>query len=197
MAHDRMQQRQRARRTPILILCEGSKTEPNYLGALVRDLGLTAVSVPRNHNTDPVGLVRSALVAAKRDRDLRAFVLFDRDDHASYFEAVGLAEQHPLFGKRLYLARSVPSFELWLFYHFEFCRAPLTRQQALARLQAVYPPYEKGNVACMDEFISRLPTALSNSARAMDDAVVTSEPNCSTEMHCLVHYLQEKSAEQH
>lgn len=182
----------RARRKPVLIRCEGSKTEPNYLGALVRDLGLTAVSVPRDHITDPLVLVRDAINSLRRDLQLfRAYVIFDRDQHAHFADAVGLAQGHPFFPDRLRVVRSYPSFEVWLLHHFEACRAPLHRDEAYARLKSVYPAYEKGSVNCMDEFMSRLPQALANADQAFADAEATGSTNPSTEMHILVRELQD------
>lgn len=189
--------RARARRLSVLILCEGSKTEPNYLSAVIRDLGLTAVSVPRNHNTDPLGLGREAIGALNKDKSLyRAFVVFDRDDHQHFAQAVHLAQQNANFGGRLLIARSYPSFELWLLQHFERCRAPLSCDEALARLRAAYPAYQKGNAICMDEFVNRIPTAIQNAAHGLADAVATGEMNSSTEMHLLIAELQSLAARQ-
>lgn len=177
----------RTRRSSVLILCEGSETEPNYLSALAREFSLTAISVPKNHDTDPLGLVKSAIKALKADSDLSlACAVFDRDSHPSFDAAVQAALQSPYFGTKLKIVKSYPCFELWLLYHFEYCRAPLTSADALARLKTIYPEYEKSSAQCMDKIIEQLPTALKHAKRALADAYNTNELNCSTDMHLLV-----------
>ena len=118
-----------------------------------------------------------------------AFVVFDRDAHLSFNEAVSLAEQSPMFGTRLRIIRSYPSFEVWLLYHFEPCRAPLTCAQALSRLKSVFPEFEKGNAQVAEQILQNIPKAIRNSKAAMADAVATGEFNPSTEMHILVQEL--------
>lgn len=194
MARPPISPAQRARRAAVLVLCEGSKTEPNYLGSVIRELGLTAVTVPRDHDTDPLNLVHRAIRSLKVDAGLaRAYVLIDRDDHANFNAAVGLAEQHPMYELRLFLIRSYPCFELWLLLHHERCRAPMSRDEALSRLKVHVPAYEKSDLACMDELISRMDTALDNADFALVDAASTGELNPSTEMQKLIRYLREIS----
>lgn len=184
-----------ARRQSVLILCEGFQTEPNYLSSVVRELGLTAVSVPRDHDTDPLNLVRRAIRALKEDKALsRAYVVFDRDNHGNFAAAVACAEQHPLYQARLFIIRSYASFEIWLLMHFERYRAPSTAEQALNRLRQYVPGFEKGDAACMDDLLVRLETAIDNADLALADAVLVQEMNPSTEMQKLVRYLRSLTA---
>lgn len=187
MARDLVRRAKRKQRASVLVLCEGSCTEPNYIGALVREFGLTAVSVPRNHQTDPLGLVRAAKDQLKANRDLSiVFVVIDCDNHPSFEQAVRLAEQSPEYGSKLILIRSFPCFEIWLIYHFEYTRAPLTSEQALARSKELYPNYDKNSVQAIEALIDDLGRAIANSKNAQSDALVTGESNCSSEMHLLV-----------
>lgn len=180
----------RVRRREVLILCEGHETEPNYLGAVVRLYSLTAVTIPRNHITDPMQLVQLALSELKRNSGLHAWVVFDRDTHVNFAAAVGLARGHPLFNNRLWIVRSYPCFEVWLLHHFQPQRAPLTPDQAIQRLKQHANDYDKGDAACMDQFMERRATALKNSEAAEADAAKTGSSNSSTEMHKLLHYLK-------
>lgn len=181
-------------RQEVLVLCEGSKTEPNYLGAVVRLYSLTAVRVPRDHQTDPLQLVQRGIKELKANSRLHVWLVFDRDTHNNFHAAVGLAMAHPLYRQRLWIARSYPSFEVWLIHHFHAQRAPLTATQAITTLRQSAPDYDKGNAACMDQFMDRLGTALANAKAAMADALATGSPNSSTEMHLLLSYLQDLSS---
>ena len=81
----------------------------------------------------------------------RVVLVFDHDEHKTYHQA--LAKAAGQRGKLkndngaavpLDVVASVPCFELWLLLHFEDVHAPLHRHDALARLKAHLPDYEKG-----------------------------------------------------
>jgi len=143
----------------ILIVCEGQKTEPNYLRDIQQHyrLSTTHVQVLHSaHGTEPQQVLEHALsVFNKGDRDRgifpRAFdrivVVFDRDEHKTYHLTLDQAEQ--VSGRlknddgeavTIEPVTSVPCFELWLLLHFEDVRASLTRQQAIARAGAGLKP---------------------------------------------------------
>jgi len=161
-------ERKQARRASydrILIVSEGSKTEPNYFREIRADYRLHTANVevrPSELGTAPIQVVQYAKeLFEKGDRHKnispRAFeqvyAVFDRDDHGSYFDALRLAES--LDGKlkndakqfiRFKAIASVPSFELWLLLHYEDIRAPLHRDDVMQRLRKPenFPSYEKG-----------------------------------------------------
>ena len=81
----------------------------------------------------------------------KVYAVFDRDDHASYHDALALAAS--LDGKlkndanqliRFQAIASVPGFELWLLLHFEDIQAPLHRDEVMRRLKTHIPGYSKG-----------------------------------------------------
>lgn len=148
----------------LLIVCEGEKTEPQYLCEIQRDFRLATAHVQVLHGewgTEPQQVLAYALKVFKdgdRDRGLhpRAFdrilVVFDRDEHQSYHAA--LAQAAAQSGKlRSDLAApvpveavaSVPCFELWLLLHFEDVQAPLHRVETVTRLKRHLKHYEKGS----------------------------------------------------
>lgn len=154
---------QRASYDRILIVSEGSKTEPDYFGeirAMHRLHTANVVVRPSGLGTAPIQVVQYAkelFEGGDRHRRIQArafeqvFAVFDRDDHESYFEALHLAES--LDGKlrndvrqaiRFRAIASVPSFELWLLLHYEDIRAPLRRDEAMRRLRQHFPGYIKG-----------------------------------------------------
>lgn len=156
-------QGQRASYDRILIVSEGSKTEPNYFKEIRMAYRLHTANVqvyPSELGTAPLQVVQYARALFENgDRhkhiQRRAFekvyAVFDRDDHASYHEALQLAAS--LDGKLKNDAKqpicfqavaSVPCFELWLLLHYQDVQAPLQRDEVLRRLKLHMPDYAKG-----------------------------------------------------
>lgn len=156
-------QGRRASYDRILIVSEGSKTEPNYFNEIRAAYRLSTAHVEVQHSqlgTAPIQVVRYAqelFEKGNRYKNIqhRAFeqvyVVFDRDNHDSYFDALNLAA--PLNNKlrndnkqRITFSAiaSVPSFELWLLLHFEDIKAPIHRNEVMSRLKQYIPGYTKG-----------------------------------------------------
>jgi len=147
----------------ILIVCEGSKTEPLYLGEIRAEYRLPTTNVqvhPSQFGTTPLQVVEYAehqFVNGDEARDIqpRAFeqiyVVFDRDDHDTYHNALAkAAARHGKLRNDLNKSvsftaiASVPCFELWLLLHFEEVLAPLHRTEVYQRLRPYLPGYDKG-----------------------------------------------------
>lgn len=147
----------------ILIVSEGSKTEPSYFREIRAAHRLHTANVevrPSELGTLPVQVVQYAKELFEngdrhKQTQPRAFeqvyAVFDRDEHLTYFEALKLAES--LDGKlrndnkkpvRFKAIASVPSFELWLLLHYEDIQAPVHRDHVMQRLKLHIPGYEKG-----------------------------------------------------
>jgi hypothetical protein len=156
-------QRRRASYDRILIVSEGSKTEPNYFREVRAAYRLHTANVevqPAGLGTAPIQVVRYAKELfedgdCRKNIQPRAFekvyALFDRDDHDSYHDALNLAKS--LNGKLNNDAKqaitfqaiaSVPCFELWLLLHYEDIQAPINRHEVMRRLVQHIPRYEKG-----------------------------------------------------
>lgn len=156
-------QGRRASYDRILIVTEGSKTEPNYFTEIRSHYRLHTANVKVRHSdlgTEPLQVVQHAkdlFENGDRHRNLqpRAFeqvyAVFDRDEHLSYAEALQMA--HALDGRlrndnkqmiSFKAIASVPNFELWLLLHFENITAPLHRDRAIERLILHIRDYEKG-----------------------------------------------------
>lgn len=108
--------------------------------------------IPSELGTDPLNIVKSAIVEFKKTSAFdRIFVVFDRDDHINYTDAIGKAEATD--GKLKNDERqavsfeaivSIPSFELWLLLHFTDIQALFHRDEIMHRLRSKIPNYEKG-----------------------------------------------------
>jgi hypothetical protein len=79
------------------------------------------------------------------------FVVFDRDQHRSYHDALKQANSHDQKHKndegqkvRFKAIASVPCFELWLLLHYEDVQAPIARAEVISRLRNHLRDYEKG-----------------------------------------------------
>ena len=158
--------RRKAQRQPaerLLIVCEGSRTEPLYLGEIRQQLRLPSANVqvqPAAYGTEPLRIVeyaerlftegQRALGIHARSFD-RIVVVFDRDEHHTYHAALqrvaalnGRLENDERVKVPFEAVVSVPCFELWLLLHFEDVCAPLHRDEATVRLSRYLAGYAKG-----------------------------------------------------
>lgn len=147
----------------ILIVTEGTKTEPNYFNEIRKKhrIGTASVQVqPSNLGTDPLQVVKYAQTLFENGDPFekiparafdKVFAVFDRDNHRYYFEALQLAAS--LDGKmrndtkelvQFCAIASVPNFEFWLLLHFEDIKHWLHRSEVMRRLKTHIPAYEKG-----------------------------------------------------
>lgn len=175
---------QRASYDRILIISEGSKTEPLYFKEIRAAFRLHTANVevhPSTIGTSPVQVVeyaRDLFVNGDPHKRIqkRAFeqvyAVFDRDDHQTFHDALRLAES--LDGQlrndnkqsvSFKAIASVPSFELWLLLHFEAVHAPIHRDDVMRRLKAHFPDYEKGSGGAFDFTKEHLKTAEDRAAR--------------------------------
>lgn len=137
----------------VLIVCEGSKTEPRYFCELRDDLGLNNfnVVVTGESGSDPDSVVRFGIEIAKEDGGYdRLFCVFDRDRHTTYQAAIDRARTSR--GIPVNTITSVPCFEYWLLLHFTYTdrafagagnRSPC--DEVISELHHHLPDYEKGN----------------------------------------------------
>ena len=153
----------RAKCDRILIVSEGSKTEPLYFNEIRIDKRLPTANIavsPSELGTEPTQVVeyaRQLFEQGDKHKGIhpRAFeqvyAVFDRDDHPTYFDALALVKS--LNGNlknndgqlvTFKAIASVPSFELWLLLHYEDIQASLHRDEVMRRLKQYIPGYEKG-----------------------------------------------------
>ena len=203
--------RKAGRRAPcdrILIVSEGSKTEPMYLGEMRVEYRLPTANVqvhPGHFGTTPLQVVEFAehlFLNGDEAKDIqpRAFeqvyAVFDRDDHDTYHNA--LAKTAALDGKlrtksnqpvRFAAIASVPCFELWLLLHFEDVLAPIHRNEVYQRLRPYLPGYDKGQSGHYANTKARLAEAMQRAEHlaTLADAHDGTEPY--TDLHRLVRLL--------
>ena len=204
--------RRKAQRQPaerLLIVCEGAKTEPLYLGEIRQQLRLPSANVqvqPAAYGTEPLRIVEYAeRLFTEGQRALgihvqsfdRVVVVFDLDEHHTYHAALqrvaalnGRLENDERVKVPFEAVVSVPCFELWLLLHFEDGFAPLHREEAVVRLRGYLPGYAKGQGSHWAVTHERLNIATAR-ANALLAAGHTAEDGAQpyTNMHELVHRL--------
>lgn len=159
--------RKKATRAPhdrILIVTEGSKTEPNYFNEIrvANKLRTANVQVePSAFGTEPIQIVDYAEILflngdESKDIQPRAFeevyVVFDRDEHRTYHNALlkteALDYKYRNDNKQKVAFKSiisVPCFELWLLLHYQEVHAPMHRDEVYELLKSFIPNYQKGD----------------------------------------------------
>ena len=201
-------QGRRASYDRILIVSEGSKTEPNYFREIRAAYRLHTANVevwPSELGTAPIQVVehaQSLFENGDRHKNIqrrafeKVYAVFDRDDHLSYHNA--LAQAASLDGKLRNDARqpilfqaiaSVPSFELWLLLHFEDIRAPIHRDEVMRRLKHYIPDYEKGAVDAYARTCAHLPLAIERAERLAQQFNAHTDPEPFTAIVELVKLL--------
>lgn len=145
----------RERQVRFLIVCEGTKTEPNYFRALIRDNTSTVIDVEiwgegqgASDLVDKASRIKEDL---ERKNDMsfdHVWVVFDKDDRGDFNEAIKKANK-----LKFKSAWSNESFELWFCLHFEYLHTPIGRSDYIKKLEGFFSKgkgdnnfkYEKGS----------------------------------------------------
>lgn len=183
----------------VLIVCEGTKTEPGYLRGLCSTYRLSSanIQIARAGATDPLSLVQFTERRLLEGNYDRAFCVFDRDGHPSYDDALELVRgSESGRAGRLRTIVSVPCFEVWVLLHFSFTSAPYTAvgaqsscDRVLHALRRHAPDYEKGK-EIYPELAGLMDTALQNAACLRGHNEATGSDNPSTQVDELIEYLR-------
>jgi hypothetical protein len=189
----------------ILIVTEGSKTEPNYLNEIriERRVPSAHIRVVPSEGTQPLKVVEHAEMLFRNLKEYeRVFAVFDRDSHPldNYQNALMKAETlngklKNSEGKRVTFAAvpSVPCFEFWFLLHFENVQAFHDRQVIYKKLLKHWPKYKKGDTGTYAASAAKIPEATKRAVnlRRQYSARNGSEP--FTDVDILVAILQAKA----
>ncbi|MFQ5661427.1 MAG: RloB family protein [Gammaproteobacteria bacterium] len=190
----------------VLIVCEGSKTEPNYFRELRDDLGLNNfnVVVTGESGSDPDSVVQFAIRTAKEDGGYdRLFCVFDRDRHATYRAAIDRA-RNARIGIPVNTITSVPCFEYWLLLHFTYTdrafagtgnRSPC--EEVISELHHHLRDYVKGDRGIYMQTKANMDRAINHARRALAAAEATGTDNPTTLVFELVEYLKKLREDSH
>lgn len=199
-------QRKRSRKAPydrVLIVCEGAKTEPNYLREIRDAYRLSTANIDicgEECGSDPLSVVNYAIKKFRKDPGYdRVFCVIDRDKHTTFDAAMDKLRQIKLGkGVTFTAITSDPCFEFWLLLHFgyttrQFC-APGHASNCdliIAELnkRGRIPGYSKGarNIFALTK--DRLPDAIRHARQLQQHNQSIGTNNPATNMHELIEYL--------
>lgn len=190
----------------ILIVCEGSKTEPHYLRDACQVYRIHSASVEiagKECGSAPMSVYRYAEERFREDSSFdEVYCVIDRDTHDTFDAAVSACHKHS--SKRFYPVCSYPCFEYWILLHFYYTRAPIVAtggsspcDVTLKLVTTKWPEYTKGYTKCFSELnkSGKAAIAMKNASLARADAISTGEPNPSTELDKLLQRLHKLSEE--
>ncbi len=190
--------RRKARRAPydkVLIVCEGSKTEPNYFNGLKDTYRLNNANVKIiGKGANPMKIVGFAK-EKYRDEEVagdsfdKVFCVFDKDTHPDYETAKQAIDKMKPNGTYEAIT-SVPAFEYWLLLHHEYNARPCTSSEIYNQLKQQMPGYEKGHKNIFTQLQGKLEDAKENAKRSLDESKKNNTDNPSTRVHILVDSLQ-------
>lgn len=161
-----------------LIVCEGEKTEPNYLRGLLQHLRVNSANarvVAGGEETTPDLVVRRAQKLFQLEPEFdRAFAVVDADQPME--QAISLAQKQlkRKDGKHISveIIASAPCFEFWLLLHFEYTTRTFgSCPEVVSELRAYVPNYSKASPQLFAQVAGgdRLAQAESNALRLKAD----------------------------
>ena len=137
----------RERQVRFLIVCEGTKTEPNYFRALIRDNTSTVIDVEiwgegqgASDLVDKAVKIKESLEKRNAMSFDRVWVVFDKDDRTDFNKAIDKANK---LGFKS--AWSNESFELWFCLHFEYLNTPIGRSDYIKKLEGFFSKGKRDN----------------------------------------------------
>jgi len=182
----------------ILIVCEDSVTEPAYFKCLAGDLAINIEVHGEECDSPPSAVYKYA--KEKFNQSVKAgdeydhvYCVFDKDTHTSYQPALdAIANQPKKFKGKIRAIHSVPCFEIWILLHFVYTTSHFADADALCKeIRNHLPDYKKINRDVFLNIKDKLPDAIKNAQKLMQENEKTGTDNPATRIHELVEILQE------
>ncbi len=175
-------------RQSFLIVCEGTKTEPNYFRSFRLNRRVVEVKI-KGLGKSTTRLVEEALKYREEDDYDQVWCVFDRDDFEPqpFNEAIRLAEK-----EKMKVAYSNEAFEIWYLLHFHFYNSPMSRKAYQKKLSDCLGfEYTKNSDRIYEVLESRQADAIKNADRLLDSYVPVDPAynNPSTTVYLLVREL--------
>ncbi|WP_439125399.1 MAG: RloB family protein [Pseudomonas rhizophila] len=182
-----------------LIVCEGSKTEPNYFRELRHDLRIRTAKIEicgEECGSDPVSVFNYAVSVVEDDKGAlfdAVFCVIDKDDHQNLDEAM---EKIAAKGNGFSAVLSYPCFEYWLLLHHVLHQTAFRKTATksiggavISELKKHDKTYSKGTKGTWLRYKPKLPFAMGNAAQVKKVANNSGNLNPSTSMHEVVELL--------
>ncbi|AJC84216.1 RloB domain-containing protein [Campylobacter peloridis] len=155
----------------ILIVCEGEKTEKNYLNQLKDFFSLSNVSINilSSKKSSPLQVVKFAKEKSKENSYDKIYCVFDKDTHLNFDKAKQKCKKY-----KFEAIISNPCFEFWILLHFTYTTKSFSTNSPCIELISV----------CLKEYIQdytknynftniiqqNLDTAIANAQKANKEA---------------------------
>lgn len=199
----------------VLIVCEGSKTEPIYFEEmrLLLELDTTNITIDGKCGSSPINVVNHAYSEYIRDSSSgdhynRVYCVFDKDTHSTYDEAIqkvkdinnSIEKECNQDNIKFIAIKSVPCFEYWLLLHYIPSTKPFhgtgkksAADRLIDQLKEYIPDYKKTQKGLYKHLKEQglLPSAKAHSRRIYEQSERTGDDNPSTNIHELIEYLEE------
>jgi protein-arginine kinase activator protein McsA len=182
-------------RKVILVVCEGTKTEPNYFEDMGKHLRINTIVEIDGTGRNTRDLVNHASSRKSEDFD-EIWCVFDKDDFSDndFNSAIQKAEQ-----QEVCVAYSNECFELWYVLHYNYHTTSHKRDHYCKNLNSLTGErYEKGSVGMYYKLLEKLPKAIKHAQRLTKEhkGKTPARANPSTTVHLLVQRLQEIAKKQ-
>ena len=200
------QKHERTRNKRCLIVCEGTKTEPQYLSELLQDLGIRphVVQIAPNKGVSPDRVVNHAESlydedAVQGDAFDTVYCVFDRDKHPTFDATVRRIRDLSAGQKPFVAITSNPCFEVWLLLHFRYSDKPFhaAGQRSIGdqvvdelKTKPGFEQYGKGQTGVYAKLKPALDQALSHAQQLRVNQEQADSINPSTELDILVKAIQ-------
>lgn len=170
-----------------LIVCEGTKTEPNYFKNFPVPKDVIDV---RGFGKNTISLVKEALGIKQEDNDYdQVWCVFDRDSFPvkNFNEAIKYAKDN-----NIEVAYSNEAFELWYLLHFDYRNTAMSRTEYKKVLtKRMNKKYEKNSETIYEDLEINQTQAIQNAERLLlqYNRPNPANDNPSTTVHLLVQQL--------
>jgi len=200
----------------VLIVTEGTKTEPLYFDKLIEHLKLvtTDIKVTGKSASCPLKVVEYAIELYEETKNTKdeydlVFCVIDKDSHDKYEDALLYAKKY-IPKNILSTINSIPCFELWLLLHYTYTSKPFQKRGEKSKggksicetlikdeLKKYLPNYEKNISNLSDDELSyifnddTIQVTIKRAEQLLTHCESCVTDNPSTKVHQLVVKLQE------
>ncbi|WP_201353176.1 RloB family protein [Hydrogenimonas urashimensis] len=189
----------------VLIVCEGSETEPNYFNAVINFLQLPTAAVkvdPARGRSAPQTVVAYAIeelerACAQGNPYAKVYCVIDKDHHQKYDEALSKVRHYTPpkeCATVLCVVPSVPCFEFWILMHERYTTSTFGtsgHKPCDQLIKTHLPGYSKTDRLEAKRLVEeKLPIAKTNAHRALHAARSAGTDDPSTYVHLLIEELE-------
>jgi len=183
----------------VLIVCEGSKTEPHYLLSFIRDKRISSarmhiIGSDRIGGSAPISLVDYAIklnnekkVGQKGSEYDHIWIVLDCDKHTTLNKAIDKAYKY-----KFQIALSNPCFEIWIFLHYKYSTKQWENcSQLISEIRKKYILNYRKNTDCYSMLQEKTHIAETNAKKLLSYHLTADcDGNPSTKIHLLLRHLE-------